>query len=131
MQRLAHHGGTLDAARGLATDQQGRDLVEAAAKAASNYSSAHDKVRQLDDSAQYATAIDAAVSTRGISAATAFDQLDQALIRAVDHERGAFGSDIHHAQRRLTGLPTATGTLALAAAVGVAFGVRPRLEEYR
>ncbi len=31
----------------------------------------------------------------------------------------------------MTGLPTATGALALAAAVGVAVGVRQRLEGYR
>ncbi len=131
MQRLVRNGGALDAARGLATDQRGRDLVEAAAKEASNYSSAHNKVRQLDDSAQYATAVEAAVGTQETSAATAFDQLDKALIRAVEHERGGFGRDIHHAQRWLTGLPTATGALALIAAVGVAVGVRQRLEEYR
>ncbi len=131
MQRLAGNGGALDAARASATDQTGRGLVAVAAEAASNYSSAHQEVRQLDDSAQYAKAVEAAVSTRETSAATAFDQLDKALIRAVDHERGAFGSDIHHAQRGLTGLPTATGALALAAAIGVALGIRQRLEEYR
>ncbi|MGH3899307.1 MAG: hypothetical protein ACRDTA_13915 [Pseudonocardiaceae bacterium] len=131
MQWLARNGGALDAARALTTDQTGRDLVDAAAKEALNYSSAHQKVRQLDDSAQYAEAVKAAVSIQETSAATAFDQLDKALIRAVDHERRALGSDIDQAQRHLTGLPTATGALALAAAIGVALGIRQRLEEYR
>ncbi len=131
MQRLARNGGALDAARALATDQVGRDLVDVAAKEASNYSSAHQRVRTLDDNAQYAEAVEAAVSTDETSAATAFDQLDKALIRAVAHERGALGSEMHQAQRQLTGLPTATGALALAAAVGVALGIRQRLEEYR
>ncbi|MGH8922534.1 MAG: hypothetical protein ACRD0H_30060, partial [Actinomycetes bacterium] len=131
IQRLADNGGALDAARASTTDQVGRELVAVAIKAASDYSSAHKTVRQLDESAQYRKAVEAAVGSHETSAATAFDQLDKALNRAVDHERGAFGSDIQHAQRGLTGLPTATGALALAAAVGVALGIRQRLEEYR
>jgi hypothetical protein len=131
MQQLARHGGALDVARGLATDQLGRDLVQDAAKQASNYSSAHDKVRQLDDNTQYAEAVEAAVGTGQTSAATAFDQLDKALITAVDHERGAFGSDIQHAQALLTGLPVATAIFTVAAAVGATLGIRQRLEEYR
>jgi ABC-type transport system involved in cytochrome c biogenesis permease component len=39
--------------------------------------------------------------------------------------------DIDRAQRWLTGLAVGTGALALASAVGVALGVRSRLEEYR
>jgi hypothetical protein len=131
MQRLARHGGALAAARELATDQTGRDLVEVAAKEGSSYSTAHNKVRQLDDSAQYAAAIEAAVSTQETSAATAFDRLDKALIRAIEHERGAFGKDIDRARGWLTGLPIGIGTLALIAAVGAALGVRQRLDEYR
>jgi hypothetical protein len=131
MQRLTHHGDALDAARELVTDQTGRDLVQEAVKKAWGYYSAHRKVRQLDDNAQYARAIQAAVGTQETSSATAFDQLDKALIGAVEHERGAFGSDIHHAQHLLTGLPAATGALALAAVAGVVWGVRQRLEEYR
>ncbi|HEX8934899.1 MAG TPA: hypothetical protein VF788_12065, partial [Pseudonocardiaceae bacterium] len=131
MQQLARHGGALDAARGLATDQLGRDLVQEAAKQASSYSSAHDKVRRLDDNTQYAEAVEAAVGTGQTSAATAFDQLDKALITAVKHERGAFGSDIQHAQAMLTGLPLATAIFAIAAVAGAALGIRQRLEEYR
>jgi hypothetical protein len=131
MQQLARHGGALDAARELATDQIGRDLVDVTAKEASNYSVAHQQVRQLDDSAQYAKAVDSAVNTRQASAATAFDQLDKALIRAVDHERRAFESNIDRARDWLTGLPIGIGTVALIAAIGVALGVRQRLEEYR
>jgi hypothetical protein len=131
MQRLARHGGALDAARELATDQIGRDLVQEAAIKASSYSSAHNKVRQLDNNAKYAEAVEAAVSPGQTSAATAFDQLDKALIKAVDHERGAFGRDIQHAETMLTGLPIATAIFAVAAAVGAALGIRQRLEEYR
>jgi hypothetical protein len=131
MQRLARNGGALDEARGLATDQIGRDLVQEVADKASSYSSAHENVRQLDDNAQYADAIKAAVGHGQTTAGTAFDQLNKALINAVDHERGAFRSDIERAQAMLTGLPWATGIFAVAAAVGVAGGIRQRLEEYR
>lgn len=131
MRRLARDGGALGTAREMATDQLGRDLVEEAVRKASSYSAAHDKVRQLDDNAQYAQAVEVAVRTGQNSAATAFDQLDKALMKAVDHERGAFGSDIHHAEGMLTGLPLATGVFAVAAAVAAALGIRQRLEEYR
>ncbi len=128
MQQLAR---ALDAARGLATDQRGRDLVEVAAREASSYSLAHKKVQQLDDSAHYAEAVDAAVSTQQTSAATAFNHLDTALVRAVDYEREAFGTDTDRARGALTALPFGIGTLALLAAAAVAVGIRQRLEEYQ
>jgi hypothetical protein len=131
MHQLAGNGGALNAARRLAIDQVGRDVVEKAATAASSYFVAHQKVRQLDEGTKYAEAVEAAVSHAPTSAATAFDQLDKALIRAVDHEQVAFGSDMGHAQAMLRGLPVATGIFALAAAVGAAVGIRARLEEYR
>ncbi len=134
MQQLARNGGAggaLGAAKQFATDPQGRALVQAAVDDARRYAEAHKEVRRLDDIGEYTKAVEVAVGTQETSAATAFDQLDKALIRAVDHERGAFGSDIHHARGWLTGLPLGIGTLALAAAVGVALGVRQRLEEYR
>lgn len=134
MQRLARNdgaGGALGAARQFATDQQGRVLVEEAIQGTRDYAGAHQEVRRLDDIGDYTKAVDAAVSPRQASAATAFDRLDAALRAAVEYERGAFGRDIELARSWLTGLPISTGTLAVISAVGVAFGIRQRLEEYR
>lgn len=115
----------LEAAQRFEPDQEGRAQVEAAVR---NYTSAHAEFQNLAKVGADAKAIDAAVSTT----ATRFTELDQTVSNAVDRERTAFGGDIQHAQGWwLTGLPVGTGLLALAAAIGVALGIRQRLEEYR
>jgi hypothetical protein len=134
MQQLARNGGAggaLGAAKKLATDPEGRALVQAAVEEVRGYAAAHQEVRRLDEVGKYPKAVDAAVDTHQASAATAFDRLAAALKAAVDYERGAFGKDIDRARRWLTGLPIGIGALALIAVVGVALGVRQRLEEYR
>ncbi|MGH3825203.1 MAG: hypothetical protein ACRDRA_20550 [Pseudonocardiaceae bacterium] len=134
MQRLARNdgaGGALGAARQFATDQQGSALVQAAIEDTREYARAHREVRRLDDIGEYTKAVDAAVNPHQASAATAFDRLATTLETAVDYERGAFGKDIERARGWLTGLPISTGTLALVSAIGVALGIRQRLEEYR
>lgn len=124
-------GGALGAARQFAIDQQGKALVQAAIHDAGGYAAAHRKVRQLDDTGDYIKAVNAAINAHQPSAALAFDRLDSALTAAVVHEREAFQRDIGHSQGWLTGLPIGTGGLSLVAAMGVAAGVRRRLEEYR
>ncbi|MGH3917761.1 MAG: hypothetical protein ACRDSG_01750 [Pseudonocardiaceae bacterium] len=134
MQVLARNGGAggaLGAAKQFATDSQGRALVHAAIDEARGYAAAHEEVRRLDDVGEYTKAVGAAVDARQASAATAFDRLAASLESAVEYERGAFGRDIDRARGWLTGLPIGIGTLALVSAVGVALGVRQRLEEYR
>ncbi len=134
MQVLARNdgaGGALGAGMKFASDPQGRALVQAAIDDARDYAAAHEEVQRLDDAGEYIKAVDAAVNTRQASAASAFDRLAAALQKAVEYERGAFARDIERARGWLTGLPVGIGTLALIAAVGVALGVRQRLEEYR
>jgi hypothetical protein len=134
MQLLARNegaGGALGAARQFTTDQTGRELVAAAIREAQRYASAHEQVRVRNDRGEYVEAVAAAVGAHEASSATAFDRLARALDAAVDHERRAFGSDIHRAESQLTGLPIGTGALALVAAVGVILGVGQRLAEYR
>ena len=127
-------GGALGAARRFTTDQEdanqeGEKLVETAVGAALGYQEAHKEVvRQLDEGGEYSQAV--AVTLRGDPAST-FNRLGSALAVAVEHERTEFKSDIARAQRWPTGLVVGTGGLALAAAVGVALGIRRRLEEYR
>jgi hypothetical protein len=124
-------GGALGAARQFATDQQGEALVQAALADARDYAAAHREVRRLDDAGDYPKAVAAAVQTNQAGAAAAFDRLDLALTAAVGHEREVFTSEIGRAHRSLTGLSIGTGVLTLVAVVGVALGVRQRLEEYR
>ena len=134
MQRLARNdgaGGALGAANQFASDQRSKALVRAAIDGAREYAEAHREVRRLDDVGEYTKAVDAAVNTSRTSAATAFDRLSEALKTAVKYERGAFRGDIERARGWLTGLPIGTTALAIASAIGVALGVRQRLEEYR
>jgi len=124
-------GGALGAARRLATDQEGRALVETAIGEAVGYREAHEEVRQLDADGKYGQAVAAALRADPASGLTTFDRLESALTDAVEYEREEFQSDINRAQGWLTGLAVGIGALALAAAVGVVLGVRSRLEEYR
>ena len=124
-------GGALGAARRLATDQEGRALVETAIGEAVGYREAHEEVRQLDADGEYGKAVAAALRADPASGLTTFDRLESALTDAVEYEREEFQSDINRAQGWLTGLAVGIGALALAAAVGVVLGVRSRLEEYR
>jgi len=136
LQLLARNkgaGGALGAARRFATDQEdtnqeGEKLVETAIGAALGYQEAHKEVvRRLGEGGEYRQAVDAALG----AGASTFNRLGSALAGAVYHERTEFKSDIARAQRWLTGLTVGTGGLALAAAGGIALGIRRRLEEYR
>ncbi len=134
MQLLARNrgaGGALGAAQRFATDQQGRDLVAKAVARSIGYTTAHQVVRRLNSEGQHTEAVDAAVGEAQDSAATAFGDLDTALAAAVTHERIAFAEDIGRARAWLRGLEVGTGALAVGAAVGIALGIRQRLEEYR
>ncbi|HKR49243.1 MAG TPA: hypothetical protein VJT72_06615, partial [Pseudonocardiaceae bacterium] len=115
----------LDAAQQFNSDQEGRAHADVAVR---NYTSAHAEFQNLDKVGADAKAIDTAVN----ATAAKFIELDQTITNAVDRQRTAFGDNIRHAQGWwLTGLPIGTGLLAFAAAVGVALGIRQRLEEYR
>jgi hypothetical protein len=126
--QIGQLGQNLGAAQRLDPSREARALVDRVKVAVGNYTSAHDEVQQLDKAGADTTKVDAAVS----AAATTFTDLDGTLTDAIMREGIAFGDDIQRAKGWwLTGLPYGTGLLALAAVVGVALGVRQRLEEYR
>lgn len=134
MQRLARDdgaGGALGAAERFASDRKGKALVQSAIGDARTYSAEHRQVRRLDDLGNYVQAVDAAVNNRGDGSAAAFDRLSTDLNTAVGYERSAFRMDIARARDWLTGLPIGTGVLALVSALGIAWGVQRRMEEYR
>lgn len=90
-----------------------------------NYTKAHADLRDVVNAGKDSK--DAVGST-----ATRFTELDQMVSNAIASESTMLGDDITRAQGWwLTGLPIGSGLLALAAAVGVALGIRQRLEEYR
>lgn len=137
MQLLARAegtGGALAAARKFAIDQEGRDLVAAAVDEALSYQETHREVRDGEYNQAVAATLRPVKFDRlncPLAEATTFGRLDCALTRTVDYEREAFRGDIDRAQGWLTGLDFGTGAVAIAAAAGVAVGIRKRLEEYQ
>jgi hypothetical protein len=134
MQRLARdnsRGGALGAAGRLVLDPTAQARLADAVAATAAYRSAHDRVHDDDAAGRYPDAVRLAVGAGQDGATTAFEQLDGALVAAVDAERAAFAREMAAAQAWRTGLAIGTGVLALAAAVAVAFGLSRRLEGYR
>lgn len=103
----------------------GQDDLSTARAAVHDYTVAHARVQDLTKTGQ---PTEEAV---GVAAAK-FTVLDRTLSSAVERERLAVRDDIQRAQGWvLTALPVGTGVLAFAAVIGLALGIRQRLEEYR
>ncbi|MGH3938276.1 MAG: hypothetical protein ACRDTG_06515 [Pseudonocardiaceae bacterium] len=122
-------GGALGAARMLASDDEGRMLVETALVETRVYLKAYEHVRQLDLDGRHTEAVAAAVGADAPSAA-AFGKLDAALGEAVKYERAQFIDDLTRARSWLEGLLVGTALLALAAVLGAVWGIGQRLKEY-
>lgn len=122
-------GGALGAARTLASDDEGRMLVETALVETGTYLAAYEKVRELNVAGKHAEAVASAVGPDAPSAA-AFGKLDTALAEAVKYERAEFTDDLNQARRWLVGLLIGTVLLGLTAVLGVVWGIRQRLKEY-
>jgi hypothetical protein len=122
----------LNQARGLAADQETRDLLSAAQKNVDDWLAAHKKIRELDDGGSYQEAVSLAISPDAkTSAATMFTKLDDNLLKALRAAREQFAQQTSTASNAMTGLTPGVGVLALVAAAGVTMGIRDRLQEYR
>jgi hypothetical protein len=118
----------LDQVLSQAPGFMGRANVEAATQA---WLTAHRQVRALDDSGQYPQAIAFAVSDDPMGPSATFARLDRALADAISDERREFTIAVDRGRRVLSGLHIGTGLFTLLAAVGAAWGIGRRLEEYR
>ncbi|HEY0447747.1 MAG TPA: hypothetical protein VGD70_01370 [Actinophytocola sp.] len=118
-------------AQGLAANQETSDALQAARDNVTAWLDAHDRVRQLDDSGQYQEAVTLAIGDAQNGAATAFNELDANLLRAINDGRAVFVDETSGASEAMTVLVPGAAVLALLAAAGVTMGIRERLQEYR
>jgi hypothetical protein len=118
-------------ARGTATDDEGRAAVDAAIADVQRWQAIHTQIRTLDDSGDYAKAVDLAVGAGPDTTAAVFDRLDADLSRGIDRGGDRFGREAARAGDALGGVSTGIGGLTLLAMLAVVAGVQQRIAEYR
>lgn len=92
---------------------------------------ADDRINAYIAVGNYQAATQVALGTGEDDSTPAFDKLDQALSKAIEHSRNQLRTDIANARRVLSGATVGAALLSVAAAVAVALGIWPRLSEYR
>ncbi|WP_375540865.1 hypothetical protein [Streptomyces sp. TRM64462] len=120
----------LDRARRLADDKAGGDPVADARRWQGEWRERHTGARQTDDAGDYEGAL-AKVLGGEDSTGAAFDQVDAALRKALDHEQAEFTQAADRGRAALTGLAAGAAALAFLGAVGAVLGINRRLSEYR
>src|SRR5262249_3130821 len=123
--------GLLSTAAAQATGAEQRQRVRDAQEAAATYAAVHQKIRALDDSGHYTDAVELATSGGQAAAPAAFARLDGTLAAAVDAGQDRFSTLAGQAGSGLGLLVVFAPTVAVAAGVLAALGLRARLQEYR
>ena len=92
---------------------------------------ADDRITAYIAVGNYQAATRVALGTGEDDATPAFNKLDEALTKGIDQSRSQLRSDIVNARRVLSGATVGAALLSVVAAVAVALGIWPRLNEYR
>jgi hypothetical protein len=92
---------------------------------------ANDRINSYIVVGNYQAATQVALGGGEDASTPAFDRLDDALDKAMQHSRNQLRNDILNARRVLTVAPVGGAVLAVSAAVAVALGLWPRLNEYK
>ena len=106
-------------------DLQGADALLA------QWRRADDRINSYISVGNYQAATQVALGTGEDDSTPAFDKLDHALGKAMEQSRNQLREDILNARRGLSGATVGAIVLSLGAAVAVALGLWPRLNEYR
>lgn len=112
--------GLLEDARRL----EGGEAVDSAVRNFREWQQVHQRVREADDSGQYAEAV-------ALVATPYFDSLDEDLVRAIGQARQDFSDEVAVARASLAGTAVGVLVLAVIAAAGAVMGLWQRLKEYR
>lgn len=130
--------GLLAQALGLADDDRGRTSITSAMEAAKAWWGLHGEAREKDDEGNY---LDAVAQTIGGTyengkrpeqyTGFCFDQVDNHLADAVDHEQREFEQAAADGRGALGGLVPGAAALAVLGAAGAVLGIGRRLSEYR
>jgi hypothetical protein len=97
----------------------------------SNWRAADDRINAYIAVGNYQAATQVALGTGQDDSTPAFDKLDQALNNAIKESRRQLRNDIVNARRVLSGATAGALVLSVGAGLAVAFGLWPRLSEYR
>lgn len=125
-------GGLLARARTEAAGTAAEAPLRSASEAAVAWRSAHERIRELDDSGDHREAVVSALDVGDdTGAAAAFARLDDNLAAAIGTARQEFVDDTTAASRALTLLAPGFAVLSVIAALGATLGIRERLREYR
>ncbi|MDX2647306.1 hypothetical protein PV341_27815 [Streptomyces sp. PA03-1a] len=130
--------GLLARALDLADDDQGRKSITSAMEAAKAWWGLHGEAREKDDAGNY---LDAVAQTIGGTyengqrpeqfTGFCFDEVDNNLADAVDHEQQEFERAAADGRGALDGLVAGAALLAVLGAAGAVLGIGRRLSEYR
>jgi hypothetical protein len=92
---------------------------------------ANDRINSYIVVGNYQAATQVALGGGEDDSRPAFDRLDDALDKALQHSRNQLRNDVLNARRVLTVAPVGGAVLSLGAAIAVALGLWPRLNEYK
>jgi uncharacterized protein YqgQ len=92
---------------------------------------ADDRINAYIAVGNYQAATQVALGTGEDDSTPAFDKLDEALTKGIAESRNQLRSDIASAYRVLSGATVGAAVLSIVAALAVALGLWPRLNEYR
>ncbi|MFK4222774.1 hypothetical protein [Streptomyces sp. NPDC019890] len=123
-------GTQLSEAQKLADDTEGRDPVEAAVASVSEWKVRHKSASTTDKAGDYVGALDKVIGPKA-STGQSFDQVDEALAKALGHEQREFTRAAEDGRGALTGLPIGAAALAVLGGAGAVIGINRRLSEYR
>ncbi|MFT3716232.1 MAG: hypothetical protein QM774_09875 [Gordonia sp. (in: high G+C Gram-positive bacteria)] len=108
-----------------------RDPLDDVSRSLDGWERAHQAVTTKLASGDFEGARDLTIGSGGDSTATGYQQVNDALLRAINDTRDTFRENINTAQQLLGYTGTGIGTLCFVAAIAVLAGMIPRLREYR
>ncbi len=120
----------LAAAEDLADDDSGEEPVTAAVGNMEEWHERHTSARAEDDNGNYQQALDKVIGDEGATG-ECFDNVDENLAKALDHEQTEFKQAAGDGLDAMTGLSVGAAVLAVLGAAGAVLGIGRRLSEYR
>ncbi|MGW0787392.1 hypothetical protein ACWD04_03860 [Streptomyces sp. NPDC002911] len=123
-------GAQLESAEKLADDDTGSKPVADAITSVSEWQDRHKKARATDDRGEYDSALQQIIGPKD-STGESFEEVDDALEKAIALEQGEFDAAAEDGRGALGGLPVGAAVLAVLGAVAAIVGVNRRLSEYR
>jgi hypothetical protein len=124
-------GALLTRAAAEASGSPAAGAAAAAASAVPAWFAAHRQVRALDDGGNYNAAVQLAIGSGPTTSGARFRRIETELTAAIAADQAVFGSAAPRGQSALAGLEPGMIAAALVMAAGCAWGLSPRLAEYR